>query len=918
MPRVPLRAVLVEDSAADARLLLHALDHAGFAVSATRVEREEELLAALDELPDIVLSDYHLPQFDALRALQLVREHDADAPFLIVSGTIGEEQAVLAIKQGADDYLLKDRLGRLGPAIRQALQQRALRRAECAAQRARQASEAQYRLLADSIPHLVLVAGPNGSIDFLNRPAAEYLGVTAADCGEGRWLAMIHPDDRSGAQQAVTEAQTNAASPSREIRVRRADGEFRWHLLRVQPLGDGDGHVLRWFGTCTDIHDQKVAANTVKRNEARWRQLLDQLFACVGLLSPEGNLVWANDALVQCAGEPLDQLFGRTLWTCGRWGGSEVGPRVQAAVLRAAAGEQVRFDATLQRRAGPPQIVDVQIAPLFDDAGRIVFLMPFAVDVTTRETATSELRLRDRALQAVSQGILIADATAAGMPIVYASPAFSTLTGYTEDEVRGRSCHLLQGEETDAETLAIMREALDARQPCAVELLNYRKDGTPFWNALSLNPIRNGDHVTHYVGVQTDVTERRRLEEQVRQAQKMDAFGQLAGGIAHDFNNLLCIINAESEMLDRALEPNDPRVESVVAIQEAGRRAASLTAQLLSFSRKTIVQPRLLDLNAIVERHGKLLARVLGEDIELAIELGPELSPVRADAAQLEQVLMNLALNARDAMPTGGRLRIATRHSAAGSPERIELVVSDTGAGIPPHVRSKIFEPFFTTKSVGKGTGLGLATVYGIIASSQGTIDVESTVGRGTTFVVSLPAAVGRWITDAGPVPTPRASDVRPVALATETLLVVEDEPGVRRVLRVTLEAQGYTVLEAENGPSALALVERHRGPLHLLVTDVVMPGMGGREVAEHVLARHPAARVLYTSGYTDDAVVRNGVFEAHDAFLQKPFSRTALVDKVRALLKAGPRSSVACTPDDHDARPRPDDGRSLAHLTRT
>jgi PAS domain S-box-containing protein len=884
MSEAALRILLVEDSATDAQLITRELLRAGLAVEVSRVDDEPGFVAALSPLPDLVLSDYNLPQFDALRALEILRERSADVPFLIVSGTIGEEMAVHAMKRGAADYLLKDRLGRLGPAVLHAIEERRLREAKRAAQQALRASEEQYRLLADSIPHIVWTSSPVGVIDYLNRQATDFTGCTVADFAERSWAMVVHPDDLAAAAQAWVAGLESGVSQTMELRIRRADGVYRWHLTRQEAVRDAAGAVLRWFGTCTDIHDQKVAAEAVEANEARWRRLLNKLFASVALLEPDGAVVWANGALLELSGATLSDIAGKKLWQCAGWGDGELGPRVHDAIRRAAAGELVRFDATIHGAEGAPLILDFQVAPLRDAADKVVYLIPFAVDVTAREVATSALVLRDRAIQAVSQGIVIGDATLPDVPIVYVSPAFERLTGYTSEETLGRSCRFLQGKDSDPAAVDLVREALRSGSSCSVEMWNYRKDGTPFWNALSLAPIRDGERVTHFVGVQTDMTERRKLEEQYRQAQKMEAFGQLAGGIAHDFNNLLCIINGEGELLAEGLAPGDPRHESVLAIQEAGKRAAALTAQLLSFSRKTIVEPRVLDLNDVVERHGKLLRRVLGEDIELTIVLGEGLGPVKVDPGQIEQVLMNLAVNARDSMPKGGRLHIETgrgdgARDAEGRPTSVSLLVSDTGSGMSPEIQAKIFEPFFTAKAVGKGTGLGLATVYGIVTSYKGTVSVESEPGRGTTFTVVLPAAVE--LREGTPPRGLRALAPR----GSETVLVVEDEPAVRRVLRVTLEAQGYQVLEADGGASALRLVSEYPRSIHLLVTDVVMPGMGGREVAERLLQKHPEMRVLYSSGYTDDAVVRNGVIEATDAFLQKPFTPTTLVEKVRAVL---------------------------------
>ncbi|MFO0930284.1 MAG: ATP-binding protein, partial [Gemmataceae bacterium] len=378
---------------------------------------------------------------------------------------------------------------------------------------------------------------------------------------------------------------------------------------------------------------------------------------------------------------------------------------------------------------------------------------------------------------------------------------------------------------------------------------------------------------------------------QFQQAQKMEAIGRLAGGVAHDFNNLLTVINGYGDLLLAVLATDDSNRPALAAIREAGERAARLTSQLLAFSRKAIVEPKVLDLNDVVEHSQRLLSRLVGEDIHLITVLDPAVPRIRIDPGQLEQVIMNLLVNARDAMPTGGQLTIETHplflsgHDLAGHPalhpgRYAELVVSDTGCGMSDETLTRLFEPFFTTKGQGKGTGLGLAVVHGVVEQAGGLIRVHSRVGQGTTFRILFPAVPESTGGSAGGVASPLRG--------SETVLLVEDEDAVRTVSRIGLESQGYVVLTAESGPDAVRLAEEYPGPIHLLVTDVVMPGMGGRQVVETIRGRRPGLRVLYMSGYTDDAVVRHGVSDATDAFLQKPFTPLTLARKVRQVLDAG------------------------------
>ena len=398
-------------------------------------------------------------------------------------------------------------------------------------------------------------------------------------------------------------------------------------------------------------------------------------------------------------------------------------------------------------------------------------------------------------------------------------------------------------------------------------------------------------HLVRVWGTQRDVTDQRHLEEQFRQSQKMEAVGQLAGGIAHDFNNLLTAILGNTQLLLRELPPGDSKRGDVEEIRKASERAASLTRQLLAYSRRQMLQPEVLDLNVVVAEMDKMLRRLIGEHIALVTVLAPELGAVRADPNQIEQVIVNLAVNARDAMPEGGKLTIETSnveldetfaqaHLGSVPGPCALLAVTDTGAGMDATVRTHLFEPFFTTKEVGKGTGLGLATVYGIVKQSGGYITVYSEVGHGSTFKIYLP----RIATPASPTPGPQKGGA---ARGTETVLVVEDEPAVLALSRRALEAQGYVVLAASDAAAALRVVERHGGTIHLLVTDVVMPGMSGRELADRLAAQRRGIRVLYMSGYPGDAVVQHGTLPSGSAFLQKPFSPDGLARKVRDVLDA-------------------------------
>jgi len=542
----------------------------------------------------------------------------------------------------------------------------------------------------------------------------------------------------------------------------------------------------------------------------------------------------------------------------------------------------VRPDGTLHFLHGRGGVVT-------DASGRPVRMLGAVLDITGRKQAEEALRRANDRLNAVIQSSPLAVSTLDADGIVRTwNPAAERLLGWTAEEVIGRPLPTVHGEAD--EFRETKRRVMQGEPVTAVEVTRRKKDGTPVTVNLVAAPLHEADgRITGILGLIEDVTGVKRLEQQFFQAQKMEAVGRLAGGIAHDFNNLLTVITSYSELLLEDLGADDPKRDDVAQIRKASESAAALTRQLLAFSRQQVLQPQVLDLNETVAGTEKLLKRLIGEDVQLATVLAPDLGRAVVDPGQLEQIIMNLAVNARDAMPEGGRLTIETAnmdmdaayvqdHPPARAGRYVMLAVSDTGTGMDASTQAHIFEPFFTTKASGKGTGLGLATVYGIVKQSGGFIWVYSELGHGTTMKIYFPWA-GEPAERGAAAP---ASRPRP---GTETVLVVEDAPSVRSVIRQALERYGYTVLEAPDGETALQLAAKHHGPIHLLLTDVVMPGVSGRQLADRLVHLRPGVKVLYASGYTDDAILHHGMLEPGIAYLQKPFTRDALALKVRALL---------------------------------
>ena len=503
----------------------------------------------------------------------------------------------------------------------------------------------------------------------------------------------------------------------------------------------------------------------------------------------------------------------------------------------------------------------------------------------------SEAKYR-RLFESSKDGLLVLDGTTER--ILDANPSLLKLLGYTRDEVVGRTVWDLGVTGNDPASEAAFREFLSHDEGSRPDLRLRDREG----QLVDVDVVSNahGSDLQRVVQCSfRDIRERRKLEDQLRLAQKLEAVGQLAGGVAHDFNNILAVINSYTNLAIAELPPEDPMRADLEQVAAAGARAVALTRQLLAFSRQQVPAPMVLSLNAVVGGIETMLRRLIGEDLELRIQLAEELWSVRADPAQLEQVIMNLVLNARDAMPRGGTLSLETSnaqldeayaaHRAGVTPGAyVLLAVSDTGCGMDRRTLDRVFDPFFTTKPLGKGTGLGLATVYGIVKQSSGHIDVDSEVGRGTTFRVYLPREAAK----AAAVVAQRRK-VR--AGGSETILVVEDDEGVRFLIRRVLEPAGYTVLCAATGPEGLQLCEARPGPVHLLLTDVVLPVMDGATVAARFAAIHPGGQVLFMSGYLDEAVSHHGVQVTARNFIHKPFTAADLLDRVRDALDLGARA---------------------------
>ncbi len=649
-------------------------------------------------------------------------------------------------------------------------------------------------------------------------------------------------------------------------------------------------HFVRLPLAVRSALDRSRQRRAVKESEARYWRLFDGLPIGLYLTTPEGKFIDANPALAQMLGyhdreafldADLAELY------------IDASDRQRWKQLMEREGIVRDFEVRLRRRDGAIIWARDTARAEFDADGRVRYYEGSLEDITERKRAEERLRLLGSAVHHAEDSIVITTAGGGspGPRVVFVNPAFTKLTGYEERDVLGKSPALLRGPGEDLAALRSLGEALLRGETRRGETVGRRKDGRHFDREWYVTPLRDeAGRITHFVSTQRDVTERKAIAEQLRRSQKMEALGRLAGGIAHDFNNLLTIIAGYGDALREGAR-TDPRLRlSVEAVMEAVDKAIALTRQLLAFGRKQVLEPRVQDLNAIVRDVERMLRRTLGSDVRLVTELDTPLGCVRVDGGQIAQVIVNLSINARDAMPRGGTLRVASKaveldeRYARQHPDVIPgryalLSVSDTGHGMDAATLDLIFDPFFTTKQEGKGTGLGLSTVYGIVRQSDGHITVRSKPGRGTTFEIYLPIAEGPAVAvevqpQAGPPPG-----------GSETILLVEDEEVIREMLRDILGRSGYTVLAEGGGDAAIEAARRHAGPIHLLLSDVVMPGIGARELARRVGAAREGVKVLFLSGHTPEEIGRRGIDAGEVPFLQKPFSPSVLLRKVREVL---------------------------------
>jgi len=754
-------------------------------------------------------------------------------------------------------------------------------------------SEDRYRELISGVKdYAIFMLSPSGNVMTWNEGARRIKGYEASEIIGHHFSCFYLPEavqagkPEKGMQKALAEGHHDDEG----WRLRK-DGSRFWATTLLTPVRNQKGQLQGFSKITRDTTDRRMNHEAVKLAEQKYREIFEEAIVGIFQTTPDGRLLSANLAMASLYGYASSEEMAASVADVRSQLYVDPERRDEFKRLLRETGCVRNFEVEVYRKDGTKIWLAANARAILQN-GVIVRYEGTFEDISQRRLLEKQLALAEQSYRGIFENAVIGifRSTPEGRYLTV-NPAMAKMLGYDSPE------DLMTSVTDIGRQVYVDRERRDEFQKLLqegglahdFEIQAYRKDGSKMWLSASGRAILRDGVIIGYEGMNEDITEHRLLEDQLRQAQKMEAVGRLAGGVAHDFNNMLGVIAGYGELLQLNLPPRSPLRKYADEISKAGRRATALTRQLLAFSRKQVISPVVLDLNAVVAEMETMICRLIGEDIHVSFKHQSTPAPVRIDPGQVEQILMNLAVNSRDAMPRGGTLSIEiadteldetyARQIAYAKPGRyVMLTVSDNGCGIDKEIQPHIFEPFFTTKEVGKGTGLGLSTVYGIVKQNDGYIRIYSEAAKGTTFKIYFPRV------DAA------LSASRPIEDLTlpsgaEVILVVEDEAHLRKLARTCLESHGYTILEAANAAAAAELFRKHRGKIDLLLTDVVMPGASGRTLAQGLLEQWPNLKVLYMSGYTSDLIAQQGILNPGILLLEKPFTLHALLAKVREAL---------------------------------
>jgi PAS domain S-box-containing protein len=885
-----IRILFVEDVPSDAEIAAREIQKNGIQFTSARVDTKEAFIKALEEFrPDIIISDYSMPQFDGMQALKLVKEHSVFVPFILLTGSMNEETAVECMKAGASDYVIKERIIRLPFAVREALLQKKNRLEKEEARQALRENQARLNLALRSaemgVWHWDIIENKRS----FDNQVCHLLGINPAmfNGSEEEFFGAVHPEDRETIKAALAKTIEQNVLYETEYRSVWPDSSVHYINARGRLVRNDKGQPLRINGVVWDITKRKQAEEKLRESEEQFRAMFE--VASIGIAQADirtGQWLRVNHKMCDITGYSSEEMLRMRVSEITHPDDRQHDWEEFQRVVRGEA-PNYHLEKRYIRKDGTIVWVNVNMTVIRDSNGQAVRTMATIEDITFSKQVEEELRKLSRAMEQSPSSVIITDLQG---NIEYVNPKFAEVTGYSPEEVRGKNPRILKSGETPPEEYRKLWKTITAGDEWHGVFHNKKKDGTLFWERVSISSVRDtSGAITHFLAVKEDITNQKSLEDQYRQSQKMEAVGQLAGGVAHDFNNILTAVIGYAHMLKMKLKDDDTLKTYADHILSLSDRAANLTQSLLAFSRKQITNPRPVNLNGIIGRINHLLSRIIGEDIKLQTMLSGPAQIVMADPGQIEQVLMNLATNARDAMREGGLITIETetvdidqsfidKHGFGKEGQYAVISVTDTGIGMDKETREKIFEPFYTTKEVGKGTGLGLAMVYGIIKQHDGYINVYSEPGKGTTFRIYLPLVQATAETLKI---TPEV--INALETGTETILLAEDENEVRAFNKRLLEEYGYKVIEAIDGDDAIDKFKLHKDKIQLLLLDVIMPNRNGNEVYRAIREIAPDIKVLFSSGYPAQHI--QGIIAEGSPFILKPVSPTKLLKKIREVL---------------------------------